>query len=49
MKAGRDPKVFRRTKRATDGERAKTPEEEKSSHEFELVGKKAGAKTELLL
>ena len=30
-------------------EQAKMPEEEKSSHEFELVGKKAGAKTELLL
>ena len=28
---------------------AKMPEEEKSSHEFELVGKKAGAKNELLL
>ena len=30
-------------------EQAKMPEEEKSSHEFELVGKKAGAKNELLL
>ena len=30
-------------------EQAKMPEEEKSSHEFELVGKKARAKNELLL
>ena len=35
-------------KQPTEGQ-AKMPEEEKSSHEFELVGKKAGAKNELLL